>query len=82
MSRHMRTTLRLPDDLMRRAKRKAAETGRTLTSLLEEGLKIVLAEPGPRGRTPVRLPVSKARGGTLQGVDLNRSADLEDQMQS
>jgi len=32
----MRTTVRLPDDLLLRAKRKAAEEGRTLTSLIEE----------------------------------------------
>lgn len=66
---------------MRKAKKKAAEKGRTLTSLIEEGLGLVLAEPGrPRRRAHVKLPVSKASGGTLPGVDLNRSADLEDRM--
>jgi hypothetical protein len=77
----MRTTVRLPDDLLRRARKKAAEQGRTLTSLLEEGLKTVLAESKPARRTQVRLPVSKATGGTLPGVDLNRSSDLEDRME-
>ena len=77
----MRTTVRLPDDLLRRARKKAAEEGRTLTSLLEEGLKTVLTESKPARRTPVRLPVSKATGGTLPGVDLNRSSDLEDRME-
>lgn len=77
----MRTTVRLPDDLLRRARKKAAEQGRTLTSLLEEGLKIVLAESKPARRTQVRLPISKAAGGTLPGVDLNRSTDLEDLME-
>jgi hypothetical protein len=76
----MRTTVRLSDSLLRRAKQKAAESGRTLTSLIEEGLKTVLAEPQfSRGRR-VRLPVSKASGGTWPGVDLNRSSDLEDRM--
>lgn len=65
---------------MRKAKRKAAESGRTLTSLLEEGLKIALAEPAHPGRKPVRLPVSKASGGTLPGVNLNGSSELEDRM--
>jgi len=74
----MRTTVRLSDDLLRQARKKAAEQGRTLTSLLEEGLKSVLAESKPAKRTRVRLPVSKATGGTLPGVDLNRSSDLED----
>ena len=77
----MRTTVRLSDDLLRRARKKAAEQGRTLTSLLEEGLKSVLAESKPVIRTRVRLPVSKATGGTLPGVDLNRSSDLEDRME-
>jgi hypothetical protein len=27
------------------------------------------------------LPISKATGGTLPGVDLNRSSDLEDLME-
>jgi hypothetical protein len=76
----MRTTIRLSDDLLRRAKKKAAEQGRTLTSLVEEGLKSVLAESRPVRRTRVRLPISKASGGTLPGVDLNRSSDLEDRM--
>ena len=76
----MRTTIRLSDDLLRKARKKAAEEGRTVTSLVEEGLKIVLAESKPRKRERVRLPISKASGGTLPGIDLNRSSDLEDRM--
>ena len=77
----MRTTVRLPEQLMRRAKRKAAETGQTLTSLIEEGLTIVLADPGRERRNArMQLPVSKASGGTVAGIDLNRSSDLEDHM--
>jgi hypothetical protein len=77
----MRTTIRLSDDLLQRAKKKAAEQGRTLTSLVEEGLKTVLAESRAVRRTRVDLPVSKASGGTLPGVDLNRSSDLQDRME-
>lgn len=77
----MRTTVRLPEQLLRRAKRKAAESGQTLTSLIEQGLNLILASGDqPRHRRRVRLPVSSAFGGTLPGVDLNRSADLEDRM--
>ena len=76
----MRTTIRLPDDLLRKARKKAAEQGRTLTSLVEEGLKIIFAEPKRRERKHVRLPVSNASGGTLPGVDLNRSSDLLNRM--
>jgi hypothetical protein len=77
----MRTTVRLSADLLRRAKKKAADERRTLTSLLEEGLRMVLAEKRTARRTRAQFPVSKASGGTLPGVDLNRSSDLEDRMQ-
>lgn len=73
----MRTTVRLRDDLLKRAKRRAAEEGRTLTSIIEEGVALVLAEPGPRRRERVEVPVASATGGVLPGVDLNRSSDLE-----
>ncbi len=76
----MRTTIRLRDELLERARKKAAEEGRTLTSLVEEGLAIVLAEANRSQRVRVRLPVSKASGGVLPGVDLNRSSALEDLM--
>lgn len=41
----MRTTLNLPDALAREAKARAAAEGRTLTSVVEEGLRAVLATP-------------------------------------
>ena len=78
----MRTTIRLPDTLLSKARRRAAEEGRTLTSLIEEALKTALAEPKPARRARVRLPISRASGGTLPGVDLNRSGDLMDHMES
>ena len=76
----MRTTVRLGDELLERAKKRAAEEGRTLTSLLEEGLKVVLAEPVAVKRERVHLPVSTATGGVLPGVELNRAAALEEVM--
>ena len=80
MFRHMRTTVRLRDNLLQRAKKRAAEENRTLTSLIEEGLLIVLASPENASQKEVALPVSKASGGVFPGVDLNRSSDLEELM--
>jgi len=77
----MRTTIRLPDDLLKAAKKKAAEDGRTLTSMVEEGLRLALAERKPARRLKVTLPISSASGGTLPGIDLNNSADLLDKME-
>jgi hypothetical protein len=74
-----RTTVRLPDDLLERAKRKAAAEGRSLTALIEEGLRRVL-----NGRPPdatsgrVSLPVSSAGGGLAPGIDLNDNAALQE----
>jgi hypothetical protein len=76
----MRTTVRLHDSLLQRAKERAAEERRTLTSLIEEGLLLVLAKPENELRRRVKVPISKATGGVLPGVDLNRSTDLEDVM--
>ena len=76
----MRTTIRLRDDLLRRARKRAAAESRTVTSIVEEGLTLALARPARRTRKRVELPVSRAKGGVQPGVDLNRSAELEDVM--
>jgi hypothetical protein len=41
----MRTTVDIPDDLLRRAKSEAALQGRKLKDLVAEGLRLVLAAP-------------------------------------
>ena len=69
-----RTTVRLPNDLIARAKRKAAAEGRTLTSLIEDGLRLVVSEKGkPAKAKRVHLPVSKATGGPMPGFEDNPS---------
>ncbi len=79
----MRTTVRLDDSLLEQAKRTAAERGETLTSMIEKGLRLVLAKPARRPvRKKMRLPVCRARGGTLPGVDLSDMNDLLDHMES
>lgn len=76
----MRTTIRLNDDLLKRAKKRAADEGRTLTSLVEEALVLILSKARSSRRKRIELPVSKATGGVLPGIDLNRSGDLEEVM--
>lgn len=76
----MRTTIRINDDLLKQAKKRAADEGRTLTSLVEEGLLLILAKARAGRRKRVELPVSEATGGVLPGIDLNRSSDLEEVM--
>ncbi|TWT03149.1 DUF6364 family protein [Reyranella sp. CPCC 100927] len=73
-----RTTVRLPDDLIRRAKRKAAVEGRSLTALIEEGLRRVLNERAPGKSDRILPPVSTATGGLMPGIDLNDTAALQE----
>jgi hypothetical protein len=79
MSRHMRTTVRLDEALLGRARREAERRGETLTSVIERGLRLLLANPEKRPkRHHVEIPVCREGGGTLPGVDLDDSAALLD----
>jgi hypothetical protein len=74
-----RTTVRLPDDLVRRAKRKALAEGRSLTALIEDGLRRVVDDRPPLARVGrVMPPVSSATGGLMPGVNLEDAAALQE----
>ena len=81
MSRHTtkRTTVRLPAELLRTAQRKAAAEGRTLTALMEDGLRYVVSSK-PSGEKQKRiLPrVSAATGGLRPGVNLDKFSDYQE----
>jgi hypothetical protein len=73
-----RTTVRLPQDLLNRARRKAAAEGRTLTSLIEDGLRLVVSERRNQDRAKRTMPrVSTATGGLMPGVDLTKFSDIQ-----
>jgi hypothetical protein len=77
----MRTTVRLDEALLERARQEAAKRKTTLTSLIEQGLELVLRRPMRVAlRQPIVLPECHAGGGTLSGIDLNDSASLLDRM--
>lgn len=75
----MRTTIRLNDELLREAKRLAANSGTTLTAIIEDSLRERLrrGKSGDRVRETVRL-VTAGRGGVRPGIDLDDSASLLD----
>jgi len=74
-----RTTVRLPADLLSRAKRKAAAERRTLTSLIEDGLRLVVAGGSKTTRAKRILPpISKATGGLMPGVDLTDLSTVQE----
>lgn len=76
----MRTTVRLDDELLKRAKRFAADTGRSLTALIEDALRETMARRSPPDARPaVRLTTSPGR--LRPGVNLDDSAGLLDRME-
>ena len=77
----MRTTIRLDDDLLARAKRAAADRGTTLTALIEDALRRALAPAAVSQRPRQPLPTF-AGDGLQRGVDLDDTATLLDHMDS
>jgi len=77
----MRTTVTIPDELLRRAKQAASERSCTLSEIVQEALQKVFSHrrtaPGKR-RT--RLTTFRGRG-VLPGIDLDESATLLDAME-
>jgi hypothetical protein len=80
MFRCMRINIRLDDDLLREAKRHAAATGQTLTTVIEGALREKLRRR--RHRSPSqRIRLRTVGGaGTYPGVELDDRSALLDQM--
>ena len=73
----MRTTLNLDDNLIREAKRMAAEKDTTLTALIEESLRTRLESERPAKR----IQFTTAGGGWVHsGVDIDDNALTRDIM--
>lgn len=76
----MRTTIRLNDQLLGEVKQRAARSGSTITSIIEEALRKFLSAEGERPRSArVKLPTYRGKG-LHAGVDLDDSASLRDLM--
>ncbi len=75
----MKTTLNLDDDLMREAKKRAAEFGTTLTRVVEDALRKSLSEEPPAEPYVFDIPV--ADGGGPPIVDAADREALYDRME-
>jgi hypothetical protein len=75
----MRTTIRIDDELYRQVKAKAAQSGRTVASVLEDAVRRGLTSSAqvPGGRYTVR---PTGRGGLRPGVDLASNAAVAEVM--
>jgi plasmid stability protein len=71
----MKTTVELPDDLLRRAKAQAALQGRSMKDLLAQALRAHL--DGPADRQRWRLVFGKAEPDQVAEVDAAVAEDLE-----
>ena len=74
----MRTTLNLNDDLVRKAKQRAAAEDRTLTSVIEDALRRLLAAESAASQEPYRVPVHLGPRGVRPGIDLNDPRTIRD----
>lgn len=77
---HMRTTIRLPDELYDEVRRRSVDRGVTVTSFIERALRQALERPTRASVRPYAVSAFKGNG-TLPGVDLNDSARLLDLME-
>lgn len=74
----MRTTIRIDDDLYRRAKAAAAKSGRTVGELIEDAVRDALEPAVPTSET---RPLPRFGGsGVHPGVDLTDPRSLRDLM--
>jgi hypothetical protein len=84
MFSHMKTTVDLPDDLLIRAKKRAAETRTPLRVLIERGLRRELSSTTTGGarRTPRKIRWVVAPGGLPPGVEVSDRSSLHDWIRS
>lgn len=75
----MRTTVSIDDELLKRAKVRADETGRTAGEVIEDGLRVALAPHRKQAEPLVPLPTF---GGTgiQAGIDLGSHSTLHERM--
>ena len=81
MLRCVPTTVRLDEHLLREAKQLAARTGRTLTAVIEDALREVLARSRRRPERPRTTLPTFGGEGLRPGVDLDDSTSLLDLME-
>jgi hypothetical protein len=75
----MRVIVELDDELLAEAKVLAVDSGRTLTRVIEDALRVALAQKERKPVKPAKLHTFKGKG--LQpGVDLSSNAELADLM--
>jgi hypothetical protein len=74
----MKTTLDIDDELLIKAKAVSARERKSLTALIEEGLRLRLRGPGRKSRRPQPLPVYRGKSGLAKGIDPTSNRSMLD----
>ena len=74
----MKTTLDINDELLIKAKALSARERKSLTSLIEEGLRLRLRRAPPKVTAAKALPIYHGKGGLLKGIDARSNRALLD----
>lgn len=74
----MRTTIRIDDDLYRAVKERAARSGRTVASVLEDAVRAGMDPPAASVRRPAYEVRASGAGGLLPGVDVGSNASVRE----
>lgn len=80
---NMRTTIRMQDQLLREAKKRAAQQRKSLTAFIEEAVREKLLNTGGKDAAesaPTYELLTFKGEGTRPGIDLDNSASLYDVM--
>jgi metal-responsive CopG/Arc/MetJ family transcriptional regulator len=72
----MRTTISIDGSLLRRAKRHASQTDRSLSALIEDALRETLARRQQSRRKPTRIQLTVVKGRRRSGVNYDSLAEL------
>jgi hypothetical protein len=77
----MRTTVNIPDELLAEARRQTVRQGRTLGSIIADGLRVVLFDNASVQIKKRKTKLNTYGGhGINSGVDLDNNAELRDVM--
>ena len=78
MVSHMKTTIQIPDSLLKEARKLANEERTTLKSLMEEGLRRIVSERKRRGSFNLRKATFKGKGlqPNLTGATWDQIRDI------
>ena len=74
----MKTTVELPDDLLRAWKKKAVDQGTTLKDLWESVLRSSLQSPHPETRRRRKIRWVTGKGGLPPGLDVSNRERMYD----